>query len=34
MVIDEFGTVRGLITLADILEEIVGESDDEYDDDE
>ena len=32
MVTDEFGTMRGLITLEDILEEIVGEIDDEYDD--
>ncbi len=31
MVTDEFGTVRGLLTLEDVLEEIVGEIDDEYD---
>jgi CBS domain containing-hemolysin-like protein len=34
IVADEFGSVRGLITLEDVLEEIVGEIDDEYDHDE
>ena len=31
IVTDEFGNIRGLITLEDVLEEIVGEIDDEYD---
>ena len=31
MVVDEFGTIAGLVTVEDVLEQIVGPIQDEYD---